>query len=70
MRILLLATSFNALTQRIHIELAERGHKLSVELAVNDHCMTEAVRLFRPDLVIAPFLRRAIPGQFGARYSA
>lgn len=61
MRILLLATSFNALTQRIHIELAERGHKLSVELAVNDHCMTEAVRLFRPDLVIAPFLRRAIP---------
>ena len=34
---------------------------LSVELAVNDDCMTEAVRLFRPDLVIAPFLRRAIP---------
>ena len=26
MRILLLATSFNALTQRIHVELAERGH--------------------------------------------
>ncbi|MGA2568617.1 MAG: hydrogenase maturation protein [Pseudolabrys sp.] len=61
MRILLLATSFNALTQRIHVELAERGHELSVELAVNDHGMTEAVRLFRPDLVIAPFLRRAIP---------
>ncbi len=61
MRILLLATSFNALTQRIHVELAERNHELSVELAVNDNCMTEAVRLFRPDLVIAPFLRRAIP---------
>jgi putative two-component system hydrogenase maturation factor HypX/HoxX len=61
MRILLLATSFNALTQRIYVELAERGHTLSVELAVNDHSMAEAVRLFRPDLVIAPFLRRAIP---------
>ena len=61
MRILLLATSFNALTQRIHVELAERGHALSVELAVNDQCMTEAARLFRPQLVIAPFLRRAIP---------
>ena len=36
MRILLLATSFNALTQRIHVELAERGHELSVELDVND----------------------------------
>ena len=61
MRILLLATSFNALTQRIHVELAERGHELSVELDVNDTCVAEAVRLFRPDLVIAPFLRRAIP---------
>ncbi|HEX7435171.1 MAG TPA: formyltransferase family protein, partial [Caldimonas sp.] len=61
MRILLLATSFNALTQRIHVELAERGHELSVELDVNDNGVTEAVRLFRPDLVIAPFLRRAIP---------
>jgi putative two-component system hydrogenase maturation factor HypX/HoxX len=61
MRILLLATSFNALTQRIHVELAERGHTLSVELAVNDECMIEAARLFRPELVIAPFLRRAIP---------
>jgi len=61
MRILLLATGFNALTQRVHVELAERGHELSVELAVNDHAMSEAVRLFRPDLVLAPFLRCAIP---------
>lgn len=60
MRILLLATSFNALTQRIYVELAERGHDISVELDINDACAIEAVRLFRPDLVIAPFLRRAI----------
>ena len=61
MRILLLATSFNALTQRIHVEIAEHGHELSVELDVNDDGAADAVRLFRPDLVIAPFLRRAIP---------
>lgn len=60
MRILLFATSFNALTQRLHVELAERGHDISVELDINDACAIEAVRLFRPDLVIAPFLRRAI----------
>jgi putative two-component system protein, hydrogenase maturation factor HypX/HoxX len=60
MRILLLATSFNALTQRIYVELTERGHDVSVELDINDACAIEAVRLFRPDLVIAPFLRRAI----------
>jgi putative two-component system hydrogenase maturation factor HypX/HoxX len=57
----LLATSFNALTQRIYVELAERGHELSVELDVNDDGAAEAMRLFRPELVIAPFLRRAIP---------
>jgi putative two-component system hydrogenase maturation factor HypX/HoxX len=61
MRILLLATSFNALTQRLHVELAERGHALSVELDVNDASTAAAVRAFRPDLVVAPFLRRAIP---------
>ena len=61
MRVLLLATSFNALTQRLYVELAERGHVLSVELDVNDTGMAAAVRAFRPDLVIAPFLRRAIP---------
>jgi len=60
MRILLFATSFNALTQRLYVELAERGHDISVELDINDACAIEAVRLFRPDLVIAPFLRRAI----------
>jgi len=60
-RILLLATSFNALTQRLHVELTERGHDLSVELDVNDTGMADAVRAFRPDLAVAPFLRRAIP---------
>jgi putative two-component system hydrogenase maturation factor HypX/HoxX len=60
MRVLLLATSFNALTQRIYVELAERGHDISVELYVNDGGAVEAARSFRPDLVVAPFLRRAI----------
>jgi putative two-component system hydrogenase maturation factor HypX/HoxX len=57
----LLATSFNALTQRLYVELAEREHELSVELDVNDTGMADAVRAFRPELVVAPFLRRAIP---------
>ncbi len=62
MRILLLASSFNALTQRVYVELRERGHALSIEFATSDQDMTEAARrLFRPDLIIAPFLRRAIP---------
>jgi putative two-component system hydrogenase maturation factor HypX/HoxX len=61
MRILLLATSFNSLTQRVFLELTQRRHAVSVEFDVNDAVTTEAVRLARPDLVIAPFLKRKIP---------
>jgi putative two-component system hydrogenase maturation factor HypX/HoxX len=61
MRILLLAHSFNSLTQRLWVELANAGHDLSLEFDVRDSVTVEAVRLFRPDLIVAPFLKRAIP---------
>lgn len=61
MRILLIAKSFNSLTQRLWVELEEDGHELSLELDVNDRVTGEALRLFRPDLVIASFLTRALP---------
>ena len=61
MRILLLTHGFNSLTQRLYVELDARGHDLSVEFDINDTVTKEAVELFKPDLVIAPYLRRAIP---------
>jgi len=61
MRILLLVHSFNSLSQRIHVELIERGHEVSVEFDINDAVTREAVDLFNPDVVLAPFLKRAIP---------
>ena len=60
MRILLLAHSFNSLTQRLWVELAALGHELSLELDVSDALTADAVRRFAPDLVLAPFLKRAI----------
>jgi putative two-component system hydrogenase maturation factor HypX/HoxX len=61
MRILLLTHSFNSLTQRLFAELVARGHELSVELDIADSVTEEAVALFRPDVIVAPFLKRAIP---------
>lgn len=61
MRILLLTHAFNNLTQRLYVELAEAGHDLSVEFDINDAITREAVDLYRPDLVLAPYLRRPIP---------
>src|SRR3989338_4228336 len=61
LRILLLCHSFNSLTQRLFAELRAAGHTLSVELDIADAVTEEAVALFRPDLVLAPFLQRRIP---------
>jgi putative two-component system hydrogenase maturation factor HypX/HoxX len=61
MRILLIASAYNSLTQRVHAELADRGHELSVELALGDEVLRDGIRRYNPDLVIAPMLTTAIP---------
>ena len=61
MRILILCHAFNSLSQRLYSELAARGHQLSVEFDIADSVAEEAVALFRPELIVAPYLRRAIP---------
>ena len=61
MRILLIASAYNSMTQRVHAELADRGHEVSVELALGDEVMYEGMCLYDPDLVIAPMLTTALP---------
>ncbi|MDD5298486.1 MAG: hydrogenase maturation protein [Rhodocyclaceae bacterium] len=61
MRILFLTHGYNSLTQRLHCELASRGHEVSIEYDIADSVAEEAVALFRPELILAPYLRRAIP---------
>lgn len=61
LRILFLTRSFNSLAQRLWLDLTASGHELSVELDISDAVTCEAVDLFKPDLIVAPFLKRAIP---------
>jgi putative two-component system protein, hydrogenase maturation factor HypX/HoxX len=68
MRILLLTHSFNSLSQRLFVALSRRGHTVSVELDINDAVTREAVALFKPDVLVAPFLKRAIPQDIWRRY--
>ncbi len=63
MRILFLTRSFNGLAQRLYLELVELGHEVSIEFDISDAVTVEAVALYRPDLVVAPFLQRAIPAE-------
>jgi len=67
MRVLLLVHAFNSLSQRLYVELTRDGHELSVELDIHDRVTCEAVDLFRPDVILAPFLKRAIPSSVWQR---
>lgn len=68
MKILLLTQAFNSLSQRLYVELCQRGHQVSVEFDINDRVSIEAVALFRPDLIVAPFLKRAIAREIWANH--
>jgi putative two-component system protein, hydrogenase maturation factor HypX/HoxX len=68
MRVLLLAHSFNSLTQRLHVELREHGHEVSVEFDINDDITREAAELFKPDVILGTFLKRAIPEDLWRTY--
>ncbi|MFZ1098963.1 MAG: hydrogenase maturation protein [Steroidobacteraceae bacterium] len=68
MRILLLTHSFNSLSQRLYVELAHDGHELTVELDIHDRVTCQAIDLFCPELILAPFLKRAIPASIWQRH--
>lgn len=60
-KILFLTSSHNGLSQRALVELRRRGHEVTVELALSDDVMREAVALARPDLIVCPLLTKRIP---------
>lgn len=61
MRILLLATAFNSLTQRVFVEFDDLGHDVGCSVVADGDQMREAVEAFDPELVVAPYLKTAIP---------
>jgi putative two-component system hydrogenase maturation factor HypX/HoxX len=68
MRVLMLVHAFNSLSQRLYAELVHDGHELSVELDIHDRVTSEAVDLFAPDVILAPFLKRAIAASLWQRH--
>ncbi|MET8330609.1 enoyl-CoA hydratase-related protein [Streptomyces sp. NPDC005181] len=69
MHILLVASAFNSLTQRVHAELRDRGHTVAVGLALSDGHLRDEVRRSAPDLIVAPMLRTAIPRDVWSAYT-
>jgi putative two-component system hydrogenase maturation factor HypX/HoxX len=61
MRILFLTSAHNSLSQRLWIELTERGHDVRVSVVATGEAMIAAASREEPDLIIAPMLKIAIP---------
>lgn len=61
MKILLFASAYNGMCQRMHRELEADQHTISIELSANEQQMISAVEDFQPDLIICPFLKHAVP---------
>ena len=61
MRILFLTSAHNSLSQRLLIELTERGHEIRVIVVQTGQEMIDAVSQDIPDLIIAPMLKSAVP---------
>ncbi|NOQ13293.1 MAG: hydrogenase maturation protein, partial [Methyloprofundus sp.] len=69
MRILLLSSAFSGLTQRFYTELDDAGYIVSVELHHgNIPVLLEGVGLFKPDLIICPFLTQKVPAEIYENY--
>ncbi|MCH5671274.1 enoyl-CoA hydratase-related protein [Streptomyces gilvus] len=62
MDILLVASAFNSLSQRVYAELSDEGHRVDAVLASHGtEAVRTAVREVRPELIVAPMLRTALP---------
>lgn len=69
MKILLLSSAYNSLTQQIHVELKALGHRVGVAAATTGEAMRQAVQQFQPDLVLCPMLAQIIPSDIWERYT-
>ncbi len=72
MRILLLVSAFNGLTQRAWCALSDSGHDVGVEIAPtfdSPEALTAAVADADPDLILCPFLKHRVPQEVYERWT-
>ncbi len=68
MNILFLTSAHNSLSQRLLIELTERGHDVRVCVASKGQDMIDAIDQEAPALIIAPMLKTAIPDSVWSKH--
>lgn len=66
LKIILLSTAFNGLTQRAWLDLRQSGHRPSVVLFTNEEDVCRQIEHADADLVICPSSRTGCPSSCGA----
>jgi len=69
MKIHFLTSAHNSLSQRLLIELTERNHQVTVQIASSAEAMLKSVAVHRPELIIAPMLKIAIPEAIWSKHT-
>lgn len=61
MKILLVVSAFNSLSQSIFVKLQDEKHTVSVQYALDDKSIIAEVENFKPDIILCPYLQKYIP---------
>lgn len=69
MKISLLVTAFNSLTQAVYTKLKDDGHELDVVFSIDEKQMIKEISAFEPELILAPFLKAFIPSKIYENYN-
>ncbi len=69
MKILLLTTTFNSLTQAIYTSLQDAYHDIAVVYAIEESQMLREIEAFDPELIFCPYLKKYIPPTIYERYA-
>ncbi len=67
MKILLLISSFNSLSQRVYCELKELNHEVNICLG-NEKNLIEDINEINPDIIFCPFLKEYLPPEIYETY--
>ena len=67
-KVLLLCSSFNGLSQRTWTELRGAGHDVRVQLAGDPEAAIGAAAALEPDVILCPFIKERVPAEIWQRY--
>jgi putative two-component system hydrogenase maturation factor HypX/HoxX len=61
MKIVLLISSFNSLSQSVYCKLEELKHEVFIKFAISKELMIEAIEEIKPDIIFCPYLKEYLP---------